>query len=196
MNWKKYSPITAIQAMGIIVLIIVGGVGAMTVMALQVELPSGTGTFIAYEADMKYHRSLYQVSDYTTGYNHDGDPYIYNLQCYEGRDIDMTLTPKVLAVDSVYLIRVSTLYWGIDDQGPVNYLSTFGSWIKNPDKDVIKIVEYDISGNIVPLGSINVPKSNDPDSSWWLVMFCADMGYRGGPDNNPDGKIIIDIVVI
>ena len=194
--WRRgKSFIKSWKFLGLIALIMVSGIGMMTMMSLQVT-PVLEGTFIAHRAEVKYHRTLYQVSDYKAGYNLDGDPYMYDLVCYEGSSINITLIPKVLAVDSVYLMCVSDLYWGINDQGPVDYLSTFGKWMKNPDKDVIKIVEYDISGNVVPLGVIDIPESDYSHASWRLICFCKNMGYNGGSDNNPDGKVIIDIVIV
>ena len=192
MNWKKWNPISSVKLMGIFALIIVSGIGVMTVMSLQAEGTSGTVTANLVEG--RYYRTLYGASDYMYPSEHDGSPFVYDLVNYEGRSLDLTLTPKVLAIDSVYLMRISDYCYS--QEGAVKHPSSDGaSYIRDPTQDIIKIAEYDFPTNIISLGVIDIPENNDDGSSWWLVCFCINMGYRGTPENNPDGRVIIDIVV-
>jgi hypothetical protein len=194
MNWKKCNPISSVKLMGLITLIIVSGIGTMTAMSLQIHPVSGMVT--ANIAEGKYYRTLYGATPYIESFYHDGNPYVYNFIHYEGKSLNLTLTPKVLAIESIYLMRISRVYYS-DDGSRGEYLSEAGrGWMKNPDQDVIKIAEYDMPANVVFLGVIDIPENDVANTGWWLVCFCAGMGYRGGPDNNPDGKVIIDIAVV
>lgn len=191
MNMKKYDFINFWKLWGLIALIIVSGIGIMTVMSLQID--SVSGTVIANIAEGKYYGTLYGASDYKTPFTHDGNPFVYDFVKYEGKSLDLTLTPEVLAIDSVYLMRIGRERYSLDG---VITRSDWGSFIKNPNQDIIKIAEYDLPTNVVSLGIVDIPENDEVGSSWWLVCFCANMGYCGGLDNNPDGRIIIDIVVL
>lgn len=193
MNWKKWSPISFVKLMGIFALIVVSGVGVMTVMSLQPEYTSGTAT--AYLADVNYYRTLYGGSDYEYPLYHDGSPYVLDLINYEGKSLNLTLTPKVLGIDSIYLMRITGLYY-LADGRVAEYNTNDGSYMRDPSIDVIKIAVYPLPTNIVPLGIIDVPENDQHDSSWWLVCFCVDMGTRYGSDWNPDGRILIDLMVV
>lgn len=193
MNWKKYNPINSMKLMGLIALIIVSGIGTMTVMSLQVD--SDLEIMIAEQVEVRYYRTLYGASDYRYPCNYDGKPYISTLANYEGKNLDLTLTPKVLAINSIYLMRITNFCYSREG-GTVHWTGDGAAYMRDLTQDVIKIGEYDSPANIISLGIINIPENDDVDSSWWLVCFCMDMGYRGTSENNPDGRVIIDIVVI
>ena len=181
-----------IKLMGIFVLIVLGGMSVMTVMSLQAPLPS---TVDATMADGTRYNTIYSVSDYEAPSWYEGDPFWYNFGPWEGECLYLTLTPKVLAVDSVYLMRISNTYFLLDGSAASGPASGWGGYMRDPSNDVIKIAEYDMPANEIDLGMIQIPESEYSDSNWWIICFCRAMGYNGGLDNNPDGKVVIDIVV-
>ena len=182
-----------IKLMGIFVLIVLGGMSVMTVMSLAAPLPS---TVEATRASGKYIvTTLYSASDYGAPANYDGDPFVYDFRTFEGKQLDLTLTPKVLALASVYLMKISEDYFYLQNDLPGGLSSGWASHMEDVENDVIKIAEFDLPANEISLGLVDIPVSDRSRSSWWIVCFCENMGYRGGPDNNPDGRVVIDITI-
>ena len=185
---KRLNPLNSMKFWGLIAMAILVVEGGMIVYSFRPSTLEANGSFDASMSDRGYYYTLYWASDYGVPSQYSGNPYWYSVERYAGESINVTAIAHFLCVDSVYLMYLSTEYHRLE--------TGYGRYMENKENNSIKINEFNIAMNVVPLGIIDIPERNDLDYSWRIVFFCRNMARRGSGDYNPDGYIEIIIEVI